>query len=186
MGFIEGRGSCSHITFVTTSPFKMLKVEEMKALLKGYDLNSDGFLTPHEVITSVVKSKGEDYIPTADEEDFFEMLKSFTNDDGRVKIKKVTDFFKLLEGLEKSESKGQALKATENLFKFFDENGDGKLSKAEAKVGFERLSKNVPSRPWKGDMEKVFDELKDDQGKVSIEDLMKHAEKDCPYPDSDK
>ena len=68
----------------------MLKVEEMKALLKGYDLNSDGFLTPHEVITSVVKSKGEDYIPTADEEDFFEMLKSFTNDDGRVKIKKVT------------------------------------------------------------------------------------------------
>ena len=62
----------------------------MKALLKGYDLNSDGFLTPHEVITSVVKSKGEDYIPTADEEDFFEMLKSFTNDDGRVKIKKVT------------------------------------------------------------------------------------------------
>ena len=119
------------------------------------------------------------------------------------------DFFKLLEGLEKSESKGQALKATENLFKFFDENGDGKLSKAEAKVGFERLSKNVLSRPWKGDMEKVFDELKDDQGKVSIEgemeywyemkwnaynlklitfllDLMKHAEKDCPYPDSDK
>ena len=93
------------------------------------------------------------------------------------------DFFKLLEGLEKSESKEQALKATENLFKFFDENGDGKLSKAEAKVGFERLSKNVLSRPWKGDMEKVFDELKDDQGKVSIEGEMEYwYEMKCIQP----
>ena len=76
------------------------------------------------------------------------------------------DFFKLLEGLEKSESKEQALKATENLFKFFDENGDGKLSEAEAKIGFEKLDM------WKDDMDKVFEELKDDEGKVSIEGEM--------------
>ena len=62
-----------------------------------------------------------------------------------------------MEGFETCESNEEALEIREKVFKFFDENGDGKLSKAEAKVGFERLSKNVLSRPWKGDMEKVFD-----------------------------
>ena len=115
------------------------------------------------------------------------------------------DYFKILESLEKSESKKDTLKAMKKLFKFFDESGDGKLSKAEAKIGFERMDL------WKGKMDEVFEELKDDQGKVSIKgemtcvglklhvhivyttlnvlplllDLMKHMEEDIDSDSSD-
>ena len=75
-------------------------------------------------------------------------------------------FFKIMESMEKSESKKDTLKAMKKLFKFFDESGDGKLSKAEAKTGFERMDL------WKGKMDEVFEELKDDQGRVSIEGEM--------------
>ena len=49
------------------------------------------------------------------------------------------------------------------LLKFCDENGDGKLSEAEAKAGFGAFDL------WKETMGKVFEKLKDDQGEVSIE-----------------
>ena len=76
------------------------------------------------------------------------------------------DFFKIVESIENCESKEDTMKVLKNLFKFFDENGDGKLSKAEAKIGFERMD------AWKGTMDEVFEELKDDQGRVSIEGEM--------------
>ena len=75
-------------------------------------------------------------------------------------------FFKIMESMEKSESKKDTLKAMKKLFKFFDESGDGKLSKAEAKIGFERMDL------WKGHMDEVFEELKDDKGQVSIKGEM--------------
>ena len=49
------------------------------------------------------------------------------------------------------------------LLKFCDENGDGKLSEAEAKAGFGAFDL------WKETMGKVFEKLKDDQGEVSNE-----------------
>ena len=48
------------------------------------------------------------------------------------------------------------------LLKFCDENGDGKLSEAEAKAGFGVFDS------WKSICE-TFEKLKDDQGEVSIE-----------------
>ena len=115
------------------------------------------------------------------------------------------DFFKIVESIENCESKEDTMKVLKKLFKFFDENGDGKLSKAEAKIGFERMDL------WKGEMDEVFEELKDDQGKVSIKgemtcvglklhvhivyttlnvlplllDLMKHMEEDIDSDSSD-
>ena len=71
------------------------------------------------------------------------------------------DFFHIMEFLETS--KENPVEALEKLFKFFDKNGDGKLSKVEAKTGFSSLG------CWEGDIENVFEELKDDDGKVSIE-----------------
>ena len=63
------------------------------------------------------------------------------------------------------------------LFKFFDESGDGKLSKAEAKIGFERMDL------WKGKMDEVFEELKDDEGKVSIKgEMTGWSENTCIKP----
>ena len=75
-----------------------------------------------------------------------------------------------MKSLENCESKKDALKVSKKLFKFVDENGDGKLSKAEAKAGFGRMD------AWKGDMEDVFEELKDDKGEVSIK-----GEMNCLY-----
>ena len=39
----------------------MYSVEEMKAILKFLDLNSDGFITGEEVKASIIKEQGEDY-----------------------------------------------------------------------------------------------------------------------------
>merc|ERR1712004_765069 len=150
--------------------FKMKPVKELEALLKNIDLNGDGFLTPVEFRASMMENFGEDYEPDSDDEDFFELLGSF--DDDKVKIKKVTDFLKIMESLENCESKKDKLKVAKKLFKFVDENGDGKLSKAEAKAGFGRMD------AWKGEMEDVFEELKDDKGEVSIKDLMKHMKEE--------
>ena len=60
-------------------------------------------------------------------------------------------------------SEENRFEALEKLFKFFDKNGDGKLSKVEASLGFSRIGR------WEGKMENVFEELKGDDGKVSIE-----------------
>lgn len=70
--------------------FKMKPVKEIEALLKNIDLNGDGFLTPVEFRASIMENFGEDYEPDSDDEDFFELLGSFADDDDRVKIKKVT------------------------------------------------------------------------------------------------
>ena len=75
-----------------------------------------------------------------------------------------------MESLGNCESKKDKLKVVKKLFKFVDENGDGKLSKAEAKAGFGRMD------AWKGEMEDVFEELKDDKGEVSIK-----GEMNCLY-----
>ena len=75
------------------------------------------------------------------------------------------EFFQLLENVETS-SEENRFEALEKLFKFFDKNGDGKLSKVEASLGFSRIGR------WEGTMENVFEELKDDDGKVSIEGEM--------------
>ena len=69
-------------------------------------------------------------------------------------------------GFDTAESNKDLLKVLNKLFNFFDENGDGKLSRVEAKVGFERVEM------WEGGMDKVFNELKDDEGKVSIKGEM--------------
>ena len=76
------------------------------------------------------------------------------------------DFFNIVESMENCDSKEDTMKVLKKLFKFFDEEGDGKLSKAEAKIGFERMDL------WKGKMDEVFEELKDDEGKVSIKGVM--------------
>ena len=70
--------------------FKMKPVKEIEALLKNIDLNGDGFLTQVEFRASMMENFGEDYEPDSDDEDFFELLGSFADDDDRVKIKKVT------------------------------------------------------------------------------------------------
>jgi len=157
----------SYITFVRAILFKMKTVKAIKAILKDFDLDGDGFVTPDEVSASMMEN---DYEPDSDDLDFLEMIGTFADEDGRVKIKKVTDFFKIVENIENCESKEDTMKVLKNLFKFFDENGDGKLSKAEAKIGFERMDL------WKGKMDEVFEELKDDEGKVSIKDLMNHMD----------
>merc|ERR1712137_84444 len=98
--------------------FKMKPVKEIEALLKNIDLNGDGFLTPVEFRASIMENFGEDYEPDSDDEDFFELLGSFADDDDRVKIKKVTDFLKIMKSLENCESKKDTLKVVKNCSSF--------------------------------------------------------------------
>ena len=76
------------------------------------------------------------------------------------------DYFQILQNIATGESKEDKFKEFEKLCKLFDKNKDGKLSEAEAKVGFEKM------KMWEGKMDGVFEELKDDQGRVSIEGEM--------------
>ena len=65
----------------------MKTVEEIKAILKDFDLDGDGFVTPDEVSASMMEN---DYEPDSDDLEFLEMIGTFADEDGRVKIKKVT------------------------------------------------------------------------------------------------
>ena len=65
----------------------MKTVEAIKAILKDFDLDGDGFLTHDEVRDSMME---DDYEPDSDDLDFLEMIGSFADEDDKVKIKKVT------------------------------------------------------------------------------------------------
>ena len=81
-------GALVHTTlFVRPSLFKMKTVEAIKAILKDFDLDGDGFLTPDEVSASMMEN---DYEPDSDDLEFLEMIGSFADEDDKVKIKKVT------------------------------------------------------------------------------------------------
>ena len=65
----------------------MKTVEAIKAILKDFDLDGDGFVTPDEVRASMMKN---DYEPDSDDLELLEMIGSFADEDDKVKIKKVT------------------------------------------------------------------------------------------------
>ena len=134
--------------------------KEMIELLQNMDFDSDGFITPEEFHASVILEGSSADDPLVG--DMMEILGSFADDDLKVPIKKVGEFVKLLEELteSKEDKENQAFR---KLLNFFDENGDGKLSKPEAKIGFGRID------AWDDEMEEVFDAMKDGDGKVSIE-----------------
>ena len=155
----------------------MKDIQVIKAMLEELDLNRDGFVTTAEVLSIM----GE---VDADDEEFFESLGlSLTDENDKVKIEKVagrysktqkiwnniecifTEFLQILESFENADKKLDK-ELLNKLFNFFDENGDGKLSRVEAKVGCERFDM------WKGGIDEIFEELKDDEGKVSIKGEM--------------
>ena len=134
----------------------------MIEVLKQYDLDSDGFITPEEFEFSVILSGGSmDDTGTASMKD---MIEVFADEYGRVPIRKVAKFYKILDELNAAkEGSPEKLQALRKLLKSFDESGDGKLCQTEAKIGFGRINS------WHGKMDRVFDQLKDGDGKVSIE-----------------
>ena len=74
----------------------MYSVEEMKAILKFLDLNSDGFITGEEVRDSIIKECGEDYQLTEKDLEFIAIIGSFADADGKVPIKEVVGKYSLL------------------------------------------------------------------------------------------
>ena len=153
------------------------EIDWLKKFFEFTDENGTGKLSTAVAKAGIEMVKGQNV--------HYKILESIADDDGKVKIEKVLgkyskhiktimmlstlyfpEFFQIVEGFKTCESKEDSLKVFKKLCKFSDENGDGKLSEAEAKIGFERM--NI----WEGQMEKVFEELKDDQEKVSIEGEM--------------
>ena len=78
----------------------MKTVEAIKAILKDFDLDGDGFLTPDEVSASMVEN---DYEPDSDDLEFLEMIGTFADEheDNRVKIKKVTGKYSKTKHIKK-------------------------------------------------------------------------------------
>ena len=76
----------------------MKTVEAIKAILKDFDLDGDGFLTPDEVSASMMEN---DYEPDSDDLEFLEMIGTFADEDGRVKIKKVTGKYSKTKHIKK-------------------------------------------------------------------------------------
>ena len=76
----------------------MKTVEAIKAILKDFDLDGDGFLTHDEVRDSMME---DDYEPDSDDLDFLEMIGTFADEDGRVKIKKVTGKYSKTKHIKK-------------------------------------------------------------------------------------
>merc|ERR1712062_576855 len=151
-------GSSSHITLKRSIlSFKMPSCEEMMVILKYLDLDRDGFITEEEVKKTIIEKNGEDSPFVGEAGEFLALFGQFRDADGKVPLKKIAEFMKtstdMVEGLGK-------------LFKFFDENGDGKLSKVEAQNGFEMIGK------WEGAMKDDFEAMAGEDGKVPIEELM--------------
>ena len=84
--------------FVRPSLFKMKTVKAIKAILKDFDLDGDGFVTPDEVSASMMEN---DYEPDSDDLEFLEMIGTFADEDNRVKIKKVTGKYSKTKHIKK-------------------------------------------------------------------------------------
>ena len=79
----------------------MKTVAAVKAILKDFDLDGDGFVTPDEVGASMMEN---DYEPDSDDLEFLEMIGTFADEDdedGRVKIKKVTGKYSKTKHIKK-------------------------------------------------------------------------------------
>ena len=76
----------------------MKTVEAIKAILKDFDLDGDGFVTPDEVGASMMEN---DYEPDSDDLEFLEMIGTFADEDNRVKIKKVTGKYSKTKHIKK-------------------------------------------------------------------------------------
>ena len=76
----------------------MKTVEAIKAILKDFDLDGDGFVTPDEVSASMMEN---DYEPDSDDLEFLEMIGTFADEDNRVKIKKVTGKYSKTKHIKK-------------------------------------------------------------------------------------
>ena len=67
----------------------MCSVEELKAILKGFDLDSDGFITEEEVKKTIIEKNGEDSPHVGEAGEFLALFGQFRDADGKVPIKKI-------------------------------------------------------------------------------------------------
>ena len=105
------------------------------------DFDSDGFITPKEfeAFRTILACAGLDDCVVMD---WIELFEKFADEDNKVPIKKVGEFVKLMDALEETEEESpEERQATRNLLYFFDENGDGKLSKTEVKIECDEVKK---------------------------------------------
>ena len=80
----------------------MKTVEEIKAILKNFDLDGDGFVTEDEVRASMIENDSDsDSEPDSDDLACLYVIGTFADEDGRVKIKKVTSKYSKTKHIKK-------------------------------------------------------------------------------------
>ena len=134
-------------------------MEDVRQTLQKLDLNGDGILTVEEVIHTFESKKEMEW-----NHDLMALLTDFADTENKVEIDKVVQFFSFMEDFSTSDDPEQGKKVMLRFLRFIDDNGDGSLSRTEAKNGFEKM------KMWQ-DIKEIFDDLENDQGKVLIKGI---------------
>ena len=133
-------------------------MEDVKQQLQELDLNGDGMITTEEVLDLVEKQETDWNV------ELMALLTDFADNEGKVPIGKVVEYFKIMEEFA-SGGPEEGKKVMLKFLHFIDDNGDGRISRYEAKKGFEKM------KIWP-DMKPIFEGIACDEGKVSITEFM--------------
>ena len=137
-------------------------MEDVKQQLQELDLNGDGLITTEEVLDLVEKKETDWNV------ELMALLTEFADNEGKVPIDKVVEYFKIMEEFA-SGGPEEGKKVMLKFLHFIDDNGDGRISRCEAKKGFEKM------QIWP-DVKPIFYVLACEKGKVSIKEFMDKLE----------
>ena len=128
-----------------------VEIDDIVELVRELDVNGDGMLSPQEVKNAIDQ-----------DDELVELIGSLANSRGLVMADKVIEFFIMLEEVEDAAETGANKRMLTKLYNFIDENGDGKLSDKEVKIGLKRFNL------WDDVTKEIFNSLKGQDGKVKV------------------
>ena len=147
------------ITYNHTTVLYFTKMKDVKQQLQKLDRNNDGILTAQEVL-DMFENQGTDF-----NFELMLLLTEFADMEGKVHIDKVVKYLQIMDEFASAAGPEEEKKVMLNFLHFIDDNGDGRISRYEAKKGFEKM------KIWP-DVKPIFEGLACDEGKVSINEFM--------------
>mmetsp|Transcript_29296 Transcript_29296/g.32542 ORF Transcript_29296/g.32542 Transcript_29296/m.32542 type:complete len:151 (+) Transcript_29296:91-543(+) len=135
------------------------QIEELKEAFALFDQDGNGMISKEE-LGKVMKSLGQE--PTSEQLD--QMINEVDKDNSGT-----IEFDEFLQLMAKQMTKGDLQDELREAFKAFDQNGDGKISKAELKKVMEGLGENLSDQ----DISDMIDEADHDgDGEINYEEFV--------------